>query len=102
LYSTAGPACSEPMANPNSTDARIDRFFIIPTVYPERVNESRILFDTNSSFSGGSRVFGNEDGLVAGPFGQIDDSISHAIANLPMGRPWDGCGIDQHDRENAV
>lgn len=32
------------------------------------------------------KPLGNEDGLVARPFGQIGHSISHAVANLPMGR----------------
>jgi hypothetical protein len=35
---------------------------------------------------------------VAGPFGQIDDSIIHAIADLPMGRVETGCRIDRHKR----
>ncbi len=46
---------------------------------------------------------GYQDRFVAGPFGQVRNSIGHAFADLRMGRAGAECAIDGHDRgKNAV
>jgi hypothetical protein len=51
-------------------------------------------------FQGKNRWVSETD-FIACPAGYVRDSIGHTIADLRMGGACAGCGINQHDRENA-